>query len=335
MTSSAQGQSAVTELKQDALQSFIAAHANVVRVIQEKYPWAGDYTYVETNAGSGYNDKVGCVGSPVIATRQLAGVPSLRFRCLLIEKREDAAAQLEGRIAFASGNAQVFHGDHATLLPSLKLPKNAFGLVYADPNALRDAPVEALRAFFGRTDSDRIDVLYNLDAHQRRRVLAAQQRGNPGCYQDLHGVMRRIGKKHWWVRDAVTGPGARWTFLFGSNNERLNIRNLNRVGLRMHPIKSAEGRQLLARLTGEVLPGKPSSSRLPYRSYREYLAHPVFLAVRQQVMARSGGWCELCRNVSATEVHHRIYPDWGAFDDPNGLIAVCHQCHCKAHGVTR
>lgn len=73
----------------------------------------------------------------------------------------------------------------------------------------------------------------------------------------------------------------------------------------------------------------------PYRSYADYLRHPSFLAVRDCAVNRSGGICELCGNRSVTEVHHRVYPRWGTFDDPDGLIAVCHQCHCKAHGVTR
>jgi len=50
-------------------------------------------------------------------------------------------------------------------------------------------------------------------------------------------------------------------------------------------------------------------------------------------MERGEGICELCLIRRATEVHHRAYPRWGTFDDPEALISVCHQCHCIIHGA--
>ena len=70
----------------------------------------------------------------------------------------------------------------------------------------------------------------------------------------------------------------------------------------------------------------------PYHSYREYLQHPKFRAVRAQVMERAGGICEHCEQRPATEVHHLRYPPWGTFDVPENMIAVCHECHCEIHG---
>jgi hypothetical protein len=71
---------------------------------------------------------------------------------------------------------------------------------------------------------------------------------------------------------------------------------------------------------------------MSYRTYREYLQHPTFRAVRAQVMERAQNQCEVCRLVPATEVHHLRYPPWGTFDVPENLVAVCHQCHCVIHG---
>ena len=42
--------------------------------------------------------------------------------------------------------------------------------------------------------------------------------------------------------------------------------------------------------------------------------------------------CERCNARPPTEPHHLRYPQWGAFDVPENLIAVCHQCHCDIHG---
>ena len=71
---------------------------------------------------------------------------------------------------------------------------------------------------------------------------------------------------------------------------------------------------------------------MAYSSYREYLNHPRFKAVRRKVFQRAGGICEHCKERPATEPHHLRYPPWGQFDTPDNLIAVCHACHCKLHG---
>jgi hypothetical protein len=336
MVKSPQGQSDATKPKQEALGSFISAHSSIVSAIQEKYSWAGPYLYVETNAGSGWNDDVGCNGSPIVAMQALSDQPWLKYECAFIERRTEAADSLAQLLAAHGYKARVCHQDHAIALPSLAVPRNAFGLVYADPNALKDAPVEALRAFFTQATTARIDVLINLDAHARRRVVEAQRKGgNAGSYDDLAGLMRRIPKQHWWIRQPFIKAGAKWTFLFGSNTPQLKIKGLGSVDLPMFPVASPTGSQILAELMGGSLPEKPSSLHLPYRSYREYLAHPQFLAVRSEVMNRSAGICELCQNRKASEVHHRIYPKWGTFDDPTALVAICHHCHCKAHGKTQ
>jgi hypothetical protein len=69
-----------------------------------------------------------------------------------------------------------------------------------------------------------------------------------------------------------------------------------------------------------------------YSTYREYLRHPKFRAVRSKVMVRSGGKCEDCHERPPTEVHHLRYPPWGTFDVPENLVAICHECHCVRHG---
>lgn len=73
----------------------------------------------------------------------------------------------------------------------------------------------------------------------------------------------------------------------------------------------------------------------PYRTYREYLRHPRFRAIRRRVFARAGGWCERCKTRWPTEPHHLRYPPWGEFDVPENMIAVCHRCHCEIHGKER
>ena len=335
MAKNPQGQSDATRPKQEALSSFISAHSKIVEVIQGKYPSAGPYVYIETNAGSGWNDEVDCIGSPLVALEALGKHPELKYKATFIERKNDSAAELLNTMAFYGHTAEVINKDHAIALPSIRVPPGSFGLVYADPNALKDAPVEALKTFFTQAAASRIDVLFNLDAHMLRRVVEGQRKGgNPGNYDDLAGLMRNIPKKDWWIRQPFVSAGSKWIFLFGSNTPKLNIKGLGKVDLPMFPVASPTGSQILAELMGANRLGKLSSSPLPYRTYREYLAHPQFLAVRAEAMSRSAGICELCQDSKASEVHHRIYPRWGTFDEPEALIAVCHECHCKAHGVT-
>lgn len=76
---------------------------------------------------------------------------------------------------------------------------------------------------------------------------------------------------------------------------------------------------------------KPPISFRFYRTYDEYLRHPVFQAARAVAMRHANGRCVSC-GAKATEVHHIAYPPWGAFDVPKHLQPVCHACHCQIEG---
>jgi hypothetical protein len=72
---------------------------------------------------------------------------------------------------------------------------------------------------------------------------------------------------------------------------------------------------------------------MSYTNYRQYLASPEFNRIRLLAKRRSGGTCEMCKAKPSTEVHHTKYPPWGTFEwNADGLIDVCHGCHCKIHG---
>lgn len=76
----------------------------------------------------------------------------------------------------------------------------------------------------------------------------------------------------------------------------------------------------------------PRPGDASYRTYAEYLQHPRFLAVKAEVFARANGRCERCQQRPPRDPHHLRYPPWGAFDVPENLIAICHECHCEIHG---
>lgn len=67
-----------------------------------------------------------------------------------------------------------------------------------------------------------------------------------------------------------------------------------------------------------------------FKRYSAYLETGVWKKKRALVLARSGGICEGCREVSATEVHHLTYKHMGdefLFE----LVAVCTACHARLH----
>lgn len=64
--------------------------------------------------------------------------------------------------------------------------------------------------------------------------------------------------------------------------------------------------------------------------YNEYLRSPKWAVTRQKVLKRSGGLCEGCGDVKATQVHHTTYKHVG-----NELLwelrAICDACHDRCH----
>ena len=69
-----------------------------------------------------------------------------------------------------------------------------------------------------------------------------------------------------------------------------------------------------------------------FRSYRDYLSHWLFRAIRETAMRKAKRLCIYCGD-QATEVHHIKYPKpWGTFDVPENLQPICHPCHCRIEG---
>lgn len=297
-----QGQSIATAIKQRALVSFLNAHWSIVREIYKKGK-CSQYIYIETNAGSGYNDLVDCDGSPIIALRCFSQTTDMPWSCVFIEKSGDSCLELahhcstllDSSVLLVSDSTHrdfrwlsaqvgclqrvemigatpdelggtmahviaqglpcvIVNFDNCHALPSVsRLPRKSYGLVYADPNALKDSPEEAMRTFFRSPTACRLDLLFNLDGHMRRRVIAAQEKGYCSGYNDTRSMMKRVNKKHWWVRDPVSGNsnGSQWVFLFGANYPDLKIRALKESGLSMYKIDSDKGKEVFARIMGE------------------------------------------------------------------------------------
>lgn len=64
--------------------------------------------------------------------------------------------------------------------------------------------------------------------------------------------------------------------------------------------------------------------------YNGYLISDEWKARRALVMKRAEGWCEGCREQSATMVHHLSYAHVGD-EFLWELVAICSGCHDRAH----
>jgi hypothetical protein len=67
--------------------------------------------------------------------------------------------------------------------------------------------------------------------------------------------------------------------------------------------------------------------------YNFYLKSNEWQWLKNEVMYRAKGICELCGNISATAVHHVKYPKVFSEDHPDNLLALCKPCHEKQHGI--
>jgi len=58
--------------------------------------------------------------------------------------------------------------------------------------------------------------------------------------------------------------------------------------------------------------------------------------IRQLVIARAGGLCEVCRtrgDFRGLAIHHKIKRSQGGKHELNNLILLCGRHHAKGHGI--
>ena len=67
--------------------------------------------------------------------------------------------------------------------------------------------------------------------------------------------------------------------------------------------------------------------------YRRYMNSREWKEHRRLVIHRAKGICELCHSATVDDVHHVRYPKRFADDHPDNLLALCHVCHEKQHGI--
>lgn len=333
--------SAETEAKEADFRGILSMHIQICKGIMRRQG-APPYLYADLYAGPGHLSYRGrnFLGSPLIA-QELLTRASLPYEAIHFEKNPEVAARLAEALWVPTSLVDV---PDATTAPIFSAPCEEgfstwldeagkqplrYGLVYSDP--IDD---EINYPLLNRVAEQlpRVDLLSYVAATQYKRRRGQDLKRNGTSVRPLlEEHIRAVDKRVVLIR--VPRGGNQYTFIVWSN--WVDLPDWHRRGF--HRLDSDAGRQILDRinLTAQQLHEKnntPLPLDQPYASYREYLRHPRFLAIRAQVFERAAGVCERCRRRRPTEPHHLRYPPWGAFDVPENLIAICHQCHCEIHG---
>jgi len=181
------------------------------------------------------------------------------------------------RYVYQDDCSLIVNFDNQIVLSRFDLRDSTYGLVYADPNGVKDSCEQALKTFYGNGKARFVDFLINLDGQARKRVECGEKKAydengrtwnkdNPDefKYNNIEALMKNVGKKYWWVRETTPGnaPGSQWTFFFGSNYRNFKFKKLTASGLSIHNIDTDKGKEVLAQLKGDKFPVSQDEQQL-------------------------------------------------------------------------
>lgn len=275
------GHSSATAEKQQALEAVLSMHINVVKSILSRWPkYPRPYHYIDTNAGTGYNDQEDCPGSPVVFLKTATRI-NVPIWARFIEINAGNRVFLDGCTGCFPGNHLSITGDNQKELPTLmdQLPRNAYGIIYCDPNGINHDHLDMLAAASVHINCKKMDILI-------RCAGSAVKRTQHLTGLKLLDYVSGIEKKHWLVQRVSSSDRWQWTFLLGSNWP--DMPTYKKHGFIR--LDSDEGKDQIERLNytnrERFALHQPE---MPYANYDEYLRHPTFRDVRQQAISRAGG----------------------------------------------
>lgn len=199
-----------TEWKERGIAAAISVNLRIFKSIYANKSWAV-YQHFDLNSGSGINEEIGCIGSPLAFIQSADELGVFNFNAHFIDKDRSAIEQLYAREVMQRKNCTLFHGDNKSLIeviPDLiqltDKPRMAIGTVVIDPNGA-DVPINEL-AWLAR-ECPKLDFIINWNSTIFKRL-----EGRKGRLQD---VMESINKKHWLIRQPVSIH--QWTVLICRN----------------------------------------------------------------------------------------------------------------------
>ena len=197
------------------------------------------YFHFDLNAGCGFNEVAGCIGSPLAfrESAKKAGIPDAY--CFCCELDATAAVELQKRTehddrTFVTiGRNQHFVDQIPDIIRQHECnPSTAFGSILIDPNDHRREaiPYDGLRMV--AEECPRLDVLFHFPQLAMKRIAAGVAKGTcpesaaEDCF-DIDDLPEVIGKKHLWIRQ--TPDLGNFAIVVGRNTD--NVNDDKRAGL--------------------------------------------------------------------------------------------------------
>lgn len=190
-----QGQSPSTLNKE---RQFAAAIEMDMQIVRKRCPRA-IFRLVDLNAGSGWNEKFECAGTPLVAVELAEELLGDRWHAYMFEREPNAFAQLYARLGHHP-RVTLFPEDNANILQRAQrfLTQWDVGCVIADPNGWmyrkpngEGLPVVELMEFFKRYP--KMDLLANLNGRVYKLMCGARDDADasfktPPTYKHFYGL---------------------------------------------------------------------------------------------------------------------------------------------------
>jgi hypothetical protein len=251
-----QGQGPTTVRKENGFLSLFNISLGISKKVAEMPYW-----HIDLNAGSGFNEDVGCDGSPIIFLRAAAEVQR-PVRAYFCDNDEASVSSLRERLATldlpdnveyvceVSDNVEFLPRVAADIRRALGREQFAIGTCLCDPNGCNHIPLDSIVGFF--REFPRIDFILNVNCNVFRCI--------PGCRRStrlpsstveafkikssLPEIVEMIRKKHWLIRAPMGRPGRQmFTILAG-----YNLSNAPNRFQDFFDVTSPKGEEILRRL---------------------------------------------------------------------------------------
>lgn len=224
-----QGQGDSTEFKERGLSAAFWVN---LTIFQRGFGQAGRFRYFhfDLNAGGGFNEQAGCIGSPLAFLQATRSANCERFFAGFVDIDKAKVRSLLARPELQRPDCFMFHGDNRGFIgqiPDLiraygENPRQAIGTVLSDPNGI-EVPLEELAWLSG--ECPKLDLVINWNSTSVKRTMGVFGRGTR-----LTDALPVLRKKHWLIRMPLTIH--QFTLLIGRNiptgeHRRLGLYHLN------------------------------------------------------------------------------------------------------------
>lgn len=211
-----QGQSAiVTEAKERGLSLAFKDNLWIFRRVNKYKKFK--YFHFDLNCGSGWNDDVGCIGSPIAFLDSANEVSVESFYAAFCDNDIKAISLLNSEVkvamderchCFAEDNESFISKIRNIIIENGENPDKVIGMALSDPNGTR-VPIDALAEL--SIEVPRLDIAIHWNSAAFKRVRGAFGVDRP----TLELALTKIKKDYWFIRQPI--GQWQWTMLIGRN----------------------------------------------------------------------------------------------------------------------